>query len=137
MKMYFNGRMLDTMTVYLPLITNYFRLSNGYKFEEYEFDSKKLNEIMSGIAKLGLKIRKVTIPCGGFLNVDNKFYRRYPDETIEKMVNTLSNWHYGEAEVQIKNGRLYYAVDGYTIILPKDYYTDYDKREIRLSIYFE
>ena len=135
MKMYFNDHTLNTLTIYVPLKKNHIVIGD-YEFDEYEIDSKAINEILSGIDKLGLKIKKVTIKSGGFLDIDTKYYKRYSDEILDKLCNKIGNWRYPDPEVLIKNGRLYCIIDGYEIILPKDFRTEFDTEEIRLSFYF-
>ena len=75
-----------------------------------EVNVKQINDIISGLKKLGKEIEKITISSGSYLDMDsdvNVYYKRFPESVTTKVWNDINNWRSSDREVHIKGNRIY------------------------------
>lgn len=108
---------------------------DGYVYENREVNMKQVKDIICGLEKLRSKPEKITIDSGTHLDMDNVYYRRFPEEVIDRVWKTIGDWRYGEREVYIKGNRIYVKEGGYEIVLPKKMITDYDHNTLKMMFY--
>lgn len=98
-------------------------------------DLKSLKKVLEALETLGKNVKGIYIQYVYF-DVDTKYYRRFPDEIIEKLWKRISR-NGQEQKVIYKNNRLYIEEDGIEIICPENMHdssSDYDKKELTLII---
>ena len=139
MEIYFNNYKLnrEPVAAYIDVIT----LSSetywdGFVYEEKGFDIKQIKNIIKGLELMGHHIKKIIIPHA-YVNLDTKYYHRFPEEVINKVWNNLgATWSRG-IEVYVKGNRLCTKAGDYEIVLPKDMYSEFDDRTLRVEFYVE
>ena len=104
-------------------------------FSEIMVDVQAIKNIVSAIELLGKTLKKIELSSGTYLDLDTKYYKRFPEEIINKVWNQISIWRHGGREIFIKGNRLYVKEDDYEIVLPKRMFTDYDSKELWVKFY--
>ena len=99
-------------------------------------DVPAIKNIISAIELLGKTLKKIELKSGTYMDMDTKYYKRFPEEIINKVWNQIGIWRYGGREIFIKGNRLYVKEGDYEIILPKRMFTDYDSKELWVKFYF-
>lgn len=98
-------------------------------------DLKPLKKVLEALETLGKNVEGIYIQYVYF-DVDTKYYRRFPDEVIEKLWKRIVR-NGQEQKVIYKNSRLYIEEDGLEIICPEGMHSrhlDYDKIELNVTI---
>lgn len=131
MKTYFDIRERKIYALIDMNITHYEGYLGGW--DERELKVNEINDIIKALQLLGKTVKRITISSHAYCVMDNTYYRRYPEEVINKIWNKMRN----ETEITIKGKRLYVFMDGYEIILPKDIYTDFDTKQLEINVYYE
>lgn len=110
-----------------------------YTWEEHETKFAQITDIVKGLKLLGREVERVAIHTGGFANADfdTPYYKRYPEEVIDKLANRIGSMYSTEVDITVKNGRAYCEIDGYNIILPKDTRDLYEGNRLLLNIYLK
>lgn len=139
MKVYFNNYLLNKEPVIADIDNITLRsetYQDGYVYEEKGYDIKQIKNIIKGLELMGYHIKKIIIPHAT-VDLDTKFYHRFPEEVIEKIWNDIGRiWSQGR-EVYIKGDRIYTKAGDYEIALPKDMFSDFDSRSLRMEFYVE
>lgn len=137
MKVYFNNYLLNKEPVIADIDNITLRsetYQDGYVYEEKGYDIKQIKNIIKGLELMGYHIKKIIIPHAT-VDLDTKFYHRFPEEVIDKIWNDIGRtWSRGR-EVYIKGDRIYTKVRDYEIVLPKDMFSDFDSRALRMEFY--
>lgn len=98
-------------------------------------DLKPLKKVLEALETLGKSVKGIYIQYVYF-DVDTKYYRRFPDEVIEKLWKRIVR-NGQEQKVIYKNSRLYIEEDGLEIICPEDMHNkslDFDNKELNVTI---
>ena len=138
MKVYINNHIIrDPVSVYIDnVVTHREVYDDVYVAETFAVDISQIKDVIDGLEKLGYPVKKITIPSGVYLDIDTSYYRRLPEETVDKLWKNINSYFSGrETEVFIKRNRLYTIVDGIEIVLPKHMESDYDNRTLRMLFY--
>ena len=97
---------------------------------------QEIDKAIKAFETIGLSVKKITTDGHTYAGVDldTKFYNRYPEQILDKIYNALV---YGmEQELIFKNNRLYASIDGTEIVLPKTLCNSFsDEQEITLKLY--
>ena len=137
MKVYFNNYLLNKEPVIADIDNITLRsetYQDGYVYEEKGYDIRQIKNIIKGLELMGYHIKKIIIPHAT-VDLDTKYYHRFPEEVIEKIWNNIGRpWSIGR-EVYIKGDRIYTKVEDYEIVLPKDMFSDFDSRALRMEFY--
>ena len=137
MKIYFNNYLLNKEPVIADIDNITLRsetYQNGYVYEEKGYDIRQIKNIIKGLELMGYHIKKIIIPHAT-VDLDTKYYHRFPEEVIDKIWNGIGRtWSRGR-EVYIKENRIYTKVEDYEIVLPKDMFSDFDSRTLRMEFY--
>ena len=108
---------------------------DGFVYENREINMKQIKNIISGLEKLDAKPKKITIDSGTYLDMDTVYYKRFPEEIVDRVWTSIQNWRYGEREVFIKGNRIYTKEGEYEIVLPKKMISGYDGNTLRMMFY--
>lgn len=116
------------------IILNTETLWDGYVVEEKGFDIKQIKNIVKGLELMGCTVKKIVIPHANLV-METKYYNKFPEDVIDEIRRTLIGvWPKGR-EVYIKGNRLYTKVENYEIALPKDMWSDFDERTLRVEFH--
>ena len=137
MKVFINGYSIKEYVVadIDNIVTNTEFYYDGYVCEDRAVDIRQIKNIISAIENLGSKVKRITIKNHIYCDLDTKYYKRFPDNIIDKLWERIGSTWGIETEVYIKGNRIYTNVDGYEIVLPKEMYDDYDNKTLRLKFY--
>lgn len=139
MKVYFNNYLLNKEPVIADIDNITLRSEtyhDGYVYEEKGYDIKQIKNIIKGLDLMGYHIKKIIIPHA-IADWDTKYYHRFPEEIIDKIWNDIGRtWSRGR-EVYVKGDRIYTKVEDYEIVLPRDMFSDFDSRALRIEFYVE
>ena len=137
MKVYINKYLIkEPVVAYIDnIVVKTETFLNGYVYEEKAVNVKQIKDIIYGLNKLGYEVNKITIESNFVYDMDNKYYKSFPEDVIDKLWESMHYKWGKEVEVFIKGNRLYTNVDGYTIVLPKRIFTDYDSETLRVYFY--
>lgn len=110
-----------------------------YTWEEHETKFAQVTDIIKGLKLLGREVKRVAIRTDGFTHADfdTPYYKRYPEEVIDKLWNRIESRYSTEVDITVKNGRAYCEVDNYNIILPKDVRDLNENNRLYLNIYLK
>ena len=98
-------------------------------------DLKPLKKVLEALETLGKSVEGIYIQYVYF-DVDSKYYRRFPDEVIERLWKRIDR-NRQEQKVVYKNNRLYIEENGLEIICPEGMYSrysDYDNKNLEIKI---
>ena len=128
----------DYLIAYIDPIT----VTNKDGSTEKEVNVKKIKDIVTALKLLDKKVKRIELPSGTFLNMDtdfsvNRHYKRFPNATLDKVYDSISNWRRNGREIYIKGNRLYVKEDGYEIILPRYMSYEFGNDALKIKIYFE
>ena len=98
-------------------------------------DLKPLKNVLKALETLGKNIEGMYLEHTILADIDTKYYRRFPEELIDKLWERFDKWHL-ERKVILKNNRLYIIEDGIEIVCPRDMHDmySYDNKTLTVTI---
>lgn len=112
--------------------------NDPYTWEEHETKFAQITDIVKGLKLLGREVERVTIRSGyAYADLDTPYYKRYPEEVLDKLYRIFCGNSYADMDITVKNGRAYCEVNGYSIILPKCVRDLYNEHQLLLNIYLK
>lgn len=101
------------------------KLTETKKIDEWTevVDLKPLKKAIEALETLGKDIEGLYVQYV-FLDIDNKYYRRFPEEVTDKIYRRV---HKGmEQKVYFEKDRLYFIEDGHKIACPRSMHSYYN-----------
>lgn len=95
------------------------KLTETKKIDEWTevVDLKPIKKAVEALEMLGKEIEGLYVQYV-YLNIDSKYYRRFPEELTDKIYRRI--YRGAEQKVYFEKDRLYFIEDGYKIACPRD-----------------
>lgn len=104
-----------------------------YDFSEREVNFKEIGNVIKGFELLGRKVKSIKTGLGLYIDLDKKYYHKYPDDFINRLYRRTNY----SIDVIYKNNRLYTIFEDKEVILPKNIYDSCSYPDCTLSLNFE